>query len=143
MRNKFIGGPNDGQVHLTFDLLTDEKTRTEIPWEEYYNKGETEPAADGEIPVMLWYHIGDATVPSETPQPRPTATTANESGEAAAKPEKSELRVRREAIKVKRQDLADQSGVTIGVLARLETKGGTDEELAPVLAKLAELESVG
>lgn len=131
MRNVFNGGPNDGEVHLSFDLLTDDKTRASIPWEEYYH-GEQEPAVDGEIPILNWYHLGDTVVPTEAP--KPTA------GPTAPKADKSDLRLRREALKVKRQELADQSGITIGVLARLETKGGTEEELAPVLARLAELE---
>lgn len=134
MRNKFIGGPIDGEVHLSFDLLTNESTRNSIPWEEYYNKGEAEPAADGEIPLMLWYHLGDAQVPVEEPKKSSRATTVSA--------EKSDLRARRDALKLSRQELADQAGVTVGVLARIETKGGTAEEVEAVTSALNTMESI-
>ena len=50
------------------------------------------------------------------------------------------FRARREARKLSRGPIADASGLTVAKVARVETKGGTDEEIAAYEKALRELE---
>jgi hypothetical protein len=55
---------------------------------------------------------------------------AAESAEPAGKPAKSERFIKRRNAKFGRKEVSEESGISVAVIARLETKGGTDEELA-------------
>ena len=57
--------------------------------------------------------------------------------------ETNDLRGRREAIKASRGDVSELCGLTVGKVARIEMKGGTEAEVASVSDALTKLESRG
>ena len=156
MRNIFKGGPLDGNVIMT-EVLVDGGgfTRT-LPIEEYDGDHPAEEQEDG-IMARVWNWTGaghlspddDKTIPrrggktvdgDDVAAPKPTATSSGKPKVAATT---NDLRGRREAIKASRGDVSELCGLTVGKVARIEMKGGTEAEVASVSDALTELESRG
>lgn len=158
MRNIFKGGPLDGNVIMTEILIDGGGFTRTLPIEEYDGDHPAEEQEDG-IMARVWSWTGaghlspddDKTIPRRggktvdeddvpAPKPRPTATS---SGKPKVATTTNDLRGRREAIKASRGDVSELCGLTVGKVARIEMKGGTEAEVASVSDALTELESRG
>ena len=155
MRNIFKGGPLDGNVIMTEILIDGGGFTRTLPIEEYDGDHPAEEQEDG-IMARVWNWTGaghlspddDKTIPrrggktvdgDDVAAPKPTATPGKPKVAAAT----NDLRGRREAIKASRGDVSELCGLTVGKVARIEMKGGTEAEVASVSDALAELESRG
>ena len=160
MRNIFKGGPLDGNVIMTEILIDGGGFTRTLPIEEYDGDHPAEEQEDG-IMARVWNWTGaghlspddDKTIPrrggktveeddvaAPAPKPRPTATSSGKPKVAATT---NDLRGRREAIKASRGDVSELCGLTVGKVARIEMKGGTEAEVASVSDALTKLESRG
>lgn len=123
MRNLFHGGPLDRQVILTDALINDHEMVASTPLEEYYADKATIGQEDG-IDVRNWHWRDSAektaaSLSSETPGDLPVIIDTQ-----------SDLLELRKHAKASRQQLADESGLTVSAIARLENKGGGIDEVA-------------
>ena len=160
MRNIFKGGPLDGNVIMTEVLIDGGGFTRTLPIEEYDGDHPAEEQEDG-VMARVWNWTGaghlspddDKTIPrrgaktveeddvaAPAPKPRPIASSSGKLKVAAST---NDLRGRREAIKASRGDVSELCGLTVGKVARIEMKGGTEAEVASVSDALAELESRG
>lgn len=164
MRNIFKGGPLDGNVLMT-DVITDGgEFVTYLPIEEYDGSNPPEAGIDGTY-QRTWYWTGvgpiepgEALKPNLKPEHEAAAVFSQpsdvEDDQVIPTPPKDDkpkpsinvesgwgsFRNRREARKLSRGPIADASGLTVAKVARVETKGGTDEEIAAYERALRELE---
>lgn len=161
MRNIFKGGPLDGNVIMT-SLLEDGDGFTEtLPLEEYDGDNPPELCADG-LYARTWYWTGIGAEATEPMNTDVSVDDGNESAEVAgegaedepvtetpAKPAPKvkagntlidDLRERREKIRCNRNDVSELAGLSVGVIARIETKGGSEEENRAYLNALEHLE---
>lgn len=147
MRNIFHGGPLDGNVIMT-DIITDGgEFVTHLPFEEYDGSATPTAGIDG-MYQRNWYWTGIGEISVEQGDTDGQTEGSDGGSEtspkpAAAKPaqEKTDLRRRREDIKISRGPIADRAGLTVGKVARIETKGGTDEEVAAYISALEHYEA--
>lgn len=170
MRNIFKGGPLDGNVIMSDVLISGTGFVDTLPIEEYDGDNPPEQSPDGIFSrVWFWTGIGteegneptvvipnedgdDVTVGSEGPefetggeQDTPPPFDPPTKPKAAPKVKDGnelidDLRERRERIKCNRNDVSALAGLSVGVIARIETKGGTDAENKSYLDALDTLE---
>lgn len=116
MTTTFVGGPCDGFTFVKDELLGSKAVRASIPWEEY----RTEPAVGSEGD-LTWHYVGVVETPVETPKVRSVRSVQT-----------SDLRAAREELGLNRQDVSNRTdgALTVAKVARIETKGGTTEEVA-------------
>lgn len=90
--------------------------RASIPWEEY----RTEPRVNAEGD-LTWHHVGVVETPIEAVKVKTVRSV-----------QKSDLRATREELGLNRQDVSNRTdgALTVAKVARIETKGGTAEEVA-------------
>lgn len=165
MRNIFKGGPLDGNVIMSDVLVSGSGFTETLPIEEYDGDNPPEQSPDG-IYSRVWFWTGIGSDETSAPAPAPNEEGDEPSDEpessyadgdtpppfdppakpkAAAKVKDGQeliddLRERRERIKCNRNDVSALAGLSVGVIARIETKGGTEEENRAYLNALETLE---
>jgi len=124
----------DGQSFDDVDTLIDDReTLLDIPWEDY-------EAASGNDDVTIW-RLREAERVPEPFTGAPLDGTAAENSEPVEGDE--DLMAWRKRLKASRGDVQAVTGLTQGVIARIETKGGKPEEVSALVAGLKAIEARG
>lgn len=137
MRAEFVGGSMDGRSFDDVDaLINDRESLLDIPWEDY-------EAASGNDDVTIWRLREAERAPEPFVGPSLDGTAAEPSQSSQPVDGEEDLMAWRKRMKASRGDVQAVTGLTQGIIARIETKGGKPEEVSALVAGLRTIEARG